>query len=42
MNEEEGSSCCTFHVAHSSQTSRRGLERLLAAILEVKLMRELA
>ena len=42
MNEEEGSSCCTFRVAHGSQTSRRGLERLLAAIPEVKLMRELA
>ena len=42
MNEEDGSACCSFHVAHSSQTSRRGIERLLAAIPEVKLMRELA
>jgi hypothetical protein len=38
MNEEEGSSCCTFHLAYSSQMSRRGFERLLAAIPEVKLM----
>ena len=38
MNEEDGSSCCSFHVAYSSQTSRRGLTRLLAAIPEVKLM----
>jgi len=38
MNEEEGSSCCTFRVAYNSQMSRRGLERLLAAIPEVKLM----
>jgi len=42
MDEEDGSSCCSFHVAYSSQTSRRGIERLLAAIPEVKLMRELA
>ena len=38
MNEEEGSSCCTFRVAYGFQKSRRGLERLLAAIPEVKLM----
>ena len=38
MNEEEGSSCYTFRVAYSSQMSRRGLERLLAAIPEVNLM----
>ncbi|MBN2476884.1 MAG: hypothetical protein JXB62_19915 [Pirellulales bacterium] len=38
MNEEDGSSCCSFHVAYSSQTSRRGLERLLAAMPEVRLM----
>jgi hypothetical protein len=38
MNEEEGSSCCTFRVAYSSQMSRRGFERLLAAIPEVNLM----
>jgi hypothetical protein len=38
MNEEDGSSCCSFHVAYSSQTSRRGLARLLAAIPEVELM----
>ena len=38
MNEEEGSSCCSFRVAYGSQTSRRGLERLLAAIPEVNLM----
>ena len=40
MDEEDGSSCCSFHVAYSSQTSRRGLEKLLAAIPEVKLMTE--
>ena len=38
MNEEVGSSCCTFRVAYSFQMSRRGLERLLAAIPEVKVM----
>ena len=38
MNEEEGSSCCTFRLAYSSQMSRRGFERLLAAIPEVTLM----
>lgn len=38
MNEEEGSSCCTFRVAYNSQMSRRGLERLLTAIPEVRLM----
>lgn len=38
MNEEVGSSCCTFRVAYSSQVSPRGFERLLAAIPEVNLM----
>ena len=38
MNEEEGSSCCSFRLAYNSQTSRRGLDRLLAAIPEVNLM----
>jgi len=38
MNEEEGSSCCTFRLAHSSHVSRRGFERLLVAIPEVQLM----
>ena len=38
VNEEDGSFCCTFHVAYSSQVSRRGLERLLTAIPEVNLM----
>ena len=38
MNEEEGSSCCTFGLAYNSQMSRRGFERLLAAIPEVNLM----
>ncbi len=41
INEEQGSSCCTFRVAYSSKMSRRGLERLLAAIPEVKLMTDL-
>ena len=40
MDEEEGSSCCTFRVAYSSQISRRRVERLLAAIPEVSLIRE--
>ncbi len=38
MNEEDGSACCTFRVAYNSRTSRRGLDRLLAAIPEVTLM----
>ena len=38
MNEEEGSSCCSFRVAYNSQASRRGLKKLLGAIPEVKLM----
>lgn len=38
MNEEDGSSCCAFRVAYDVQTSRRGFERLLAAIPEVTLM----
>ena len=40
MDEEQGSSCCTFQVAYSSQMSRRGLEKLLAGIPEVDLMTE--
>ena len=40
MDEEHGSSCCSFHVAHGFQTSRRGLERTLTAIPDVKLMAE--
>ena len=40
MDEEQGSTCCAFRVAYSSQTSRRGLEKLLVAIPEVKLMTE--
>jgi len=38
MNEEEGSSCCTFRLAYSSHVSRRGFKRLLVAIPEVQLM----
>ena len=38
MSEDEGSSCCTFHLAYNSQMPPRGFERLLAAIPEVKLM----
>ena len=38
MNEEEGSSCCTFSLAYDFQTSRRGLERLFTTIPEVNLM----
>ena len=38
VNEDRGSSCCTFHLAYNSQMSRRGFEKLLAAIPEVNLM----
>lgn len=38
INEEAGSSYCTFCVAYSSQMSRRGLEKLLIKIPEVVLM----
>jgi hypothetical protein len=38
LEEDEGSSCCTFRVAGSSQTSRHRLTRLLGAIPEVKLI----
>ena len=38
LNEEYGSSVCSFRVAYSSQTSRRGLTRLLATIPEVQLI----
>lgn len=38
MNEEAGSSCCSFRVAYNSQVSRRGFERLLAGIPQVNLM----
>ena len=41
VKEDEGSSCCTFRVAESSQISRHRFERLLGAIPEVKLMLEL-
>jgi hypothetical protein len=40
VNEAEASSCYTFRVAYTSQISRRGFERLLGAIPEVKLMLE--
>lgn len=36
--EDEESSCCTFQLAYNSQMSRRGFEKLLAAIPEVNLM----
>jgi hypothetical protein len=38
--EETSSSYCTFHLAYNSEMSRRGFERLLAAIPEVNLMME--
>jgi len=38
LNEEPDSSVCSFHVAYSSQTTRRGLTKLLADIPEVTLM----
>ena len=40
VNADAASSCCTFQVAYNSQISPRGLERLLAAIPEVRLMTE--
>jgi hypothetical protein len=40
VKEDEGSSCCTFRVADSSQISRHCFEKLLGAIPEVKLMLE--
>lgn len=42
VQEDEGSSCCTFRVADSSQISRHRFERLLGAIPEVKLILDLA
>jgi len=42
VQEDEGSSCCTFRVAESSQITRHRFERLLRAIPEVRLMLELA
>ena len=38
MNEDIGSSCCTFCVAYNSQMSHRTFEILLAAIPGVQLM----
>jgi hypothetical protein len=38
IDEETGSSCCTFFVAYTSRVSRRGLEKLLEKIPEVVLM----
>ena len=40
ISEEADSSSCSFRVAYSSGMSRRGLERLLAAIPEVIFMME--
>jgi hypothetical protein len=38
IDEEDRGAHCSFRVAYNSQTSRRGLEKLLAAIPEVQLM----
>lgn len=38
VNEEHNSSCCTFRLAYSSQTSLRDIEKLLTRIPEVVLM----
>ena len=38
MHEDQGTSCCTFRVAYSSQVPRPAFERLLASIPEVKVM----
>ena len=42
MNEEDGTSCCTFQVAYNYQMSPRRLEKLLGGIPEVRLMNKLA
>ena len=42
VEEDEGSSCCTFRVADSSQISRHRFERLLGAIPQVNLTLDLA
>lgn len=42
LNEELGSSWCTFRVAYCSEISPRGIARLLAGIPEVNLMIERA
>jgi hypothetical protein len=42
VQEDEGSSCCTFRVADGSLISRHNFERLLRGIPEVKLMLDLA
>ncbi len=36
VNDEEGSSCCTFRMTYSSQRCYRTFERVLAAIPEVE------
>ena len=40
INEDQGSSCSTFRVPYSSQMPRSTFEKLLAGILEVRLMTE--
>lgn len=40
LGEAPNSSGCTFRVAHSSQLSGRKFEKLLAGIMEVKLVFE--
>jgi hypothetical protein len=40
VREEEGSSCCSFHVLYSSQMSDSKFAKLLGAIPEVNLMLE--
>jgi len=42
MIEDEGSLCSTFRLAYSSDMPRRQLERLLASIPEIQLIRDLA
>lgn len=36
VNDEEGSSCCTFYMTYSTQQCYRTFQRLLAAISEVQ------
>ncbi len=42
MNEEQGTSHCSFQVAYNYQMSPRVLEKLLGGIPEVRLMNKLA
>jgi hypothetical protein len=38
ITEDNGSSCCTFHLAHDFRMSPHEFERLMATIPEVQIM----